>query len=231
MAPDQSAQVPPGPVYLVDDDPDVLHFVGLTLERAGYTVRAYADPDLFLNELRLEEPSVVLLDMAMPVRTGLDLQAALMRQAHAASIIFLSGNSQQQQVIDAIKGGAHDFLLKPARKDQILNAVADAMAQSVEKVTNNTLKETLRAGLGRLTAREGEVFPLIVAGYQNRQIAEILGIQTDTAKKHRASICEKFNVTDSVWLIALARDAERIDAKLWDDPEFPTREWTIPKIM
>lgn len=213
MAREQSAQVPSGPVYLVDDDPDVLHFVGLTLERAGYEVKTYADPALFLAALPVEAPAVILLDMAMPEVTGLALQELLAERAALASIIFLSGNSRQQQVIDAIKNGATDFLLKPARKEQLLKAVAEAMARSAEKLGHHKIRETLNAGLNRLTPREQVVFPLIIAGYQNKQIAELLDIQTDTAKKHRASICEKFNVTDSVWLIALARDAERAGIK------------------
>lgn len=118
----------------------------------------------------------------------------------------LSGNSERQDIIDAMKAGAVDFLWKPVSREVLATSVAEAMAKSMAAATRFAQQARLRAGLEQLSAREREVFTMMVSGLPNRQIATRLGVRADTVKKHRTVICEKFMVEDTAQLIAMSRE-------------------------
>lgn len=193
-----------GHIYLVDDDNDILTYVGALLRLLGYEVRTFSDGSALLDMGNLEHPAVIILDMAMPGSNGLEIQKRLIERVTPATIIFLSGNSERQEIIEAMKAGAVDFLWKPVSRDALANAVASAM----ERATLTTLRfeqlRRVRGGLDQLSSREREVYDLMINGLQNRQIATRLGIRADTVKKHRAVICGKFLVDDTATLIELA---------------------------
>ncbi|MEN9718757.1 MAG: Response regulator protein TmoT [Pseudomonadota bacterium] len=206
--PVELAQQEPGThgyVYLVDDDQAIRTHVGALLRLLGYTVRTFEGAAAFLDHMPLEFPAVVLLDMTMPGMSGLEVQRRIADPGERATVLYLSGNSQRQDIVDAMKAGAVDFLWKPVPRDKLADAVAAAMARSAEATRRFAELARIRAGLTQLSNRERDVYELMVNGLQNRQIAARLGIQADTVKKHRSVICEKFMVEDTAALIELTR--------------------------
>lgn len=194
-----------GHVYLIDDDCDIRTHVGALLRLFGYEVRTFADAPAFVGQVTFIYPAVVILDMTMPEMNGLQVQAKLIEEQSLATVLFLSGNSGRQDIVNAMKAGAADFLWKPVSREVLGAAVADAMARSKAATERFVVKSRLHEGLKCLSSREKEIYELIINGLQNRKIALHLGIRADTVKKHRAVICEKFLVEDTVQLIALSR--------------------------
>lgn len=195
-----------GHVYLIDDDNDIRTHVGALLRLFGYDVRTFADAASFVAQSALEYPAVVVLDMCMPGMNGLQVQKRLRSEGSLAAIVYLSGNSERQDIIDAMKAGAADFLWKPVPRDALAAAVAQAMARSQIASVRFAHQARMRTGLGQLSNREREVYIMMINGLPNRQIASQLGIRADTVKKHRTVICEKFLVEDTAQLIGLSRE-------------------------
>lgn len=195
-----------GHVYLIDDDSDIRMHVGALLRLLGYDVKTFAEATAFVELDRLEYPAVVILDMSMPGMSGLQVHRCLLQSGCPATILYLSGNSERQDIIDAMKAGAADFLWKPVSRETLALAVSDAMTKSKAVSARFAQQAKLRAGLDQLSAREREVFEMMVSGLPNRQIATRLGVRADTVKKHRTVICEKFMVEDTVALIAMSRE-------------------------
>lgn len=197
-----------GHVYLIDDDSDIRTHVGALLRLLGYDVKTFAGATAFVELVALEFPAVVILDMCMPGMTGLQVHKKLLESRCPATILYLSGNSERQDIIDGMKAGANDFLWKPVSRETLAAAVADAMLKSMNATARFAQQARLRAGLEQLSTREREVFSMMVSGLPNRQIATRLGVRADTVKKHRTVICEKFLVEDTAELIALSRELE-----------------------
>lgn len=195
-----------GHVYLIDDDSDIRTHVGALLRLLGYDVKTFAGATAFVELTNLEYPAVVILDMCMPSMTGLQVHKRLLESRLPATVLYLSGNSERQDIIDAMKAGATDFLWKPVSRDTLATAVAEAMQKSANAAARFAEQARLRAGLEQLSSREREVFTMMVSGLPNRQIATRLGVRADTVKKHRTVICEKFLVEDTAELIALSRE-------------------------
>lgn len=200
-----------GHVYLIDDDQAIRNHVGALLRLLGYDVRTFSDAQAFLDNAAMEYPAVIILDMCMPGMSGLEVHKRLNDPAGLATIIYLSGNSGRQDIVDAMKAGAADFLWKPVPRDKLAAAVAAAMARSQAATQRFSRVARIRDGLEQLSNREREVYELMVNGLQNRQIAARLGIRADTVKKHRAVICEKFLVEDTANLIKLSRELMSAD--------------------
>lgn len=197
-----------GHVYLIDDDGDIRTHVGALLRLLGYDVRTFAEAAAFVEQSSLDYPAVVILDMCMPGMSGLQVQKKLLEAGSLATIVYLSGNSERQDIIDAMKAGAADFLWKPVSRQTLAAAVADAMVKSRAACARVAHQLRLRDGLEQLSNREREVYEMMINGLQNRQIASRLDVRADTIKKHRTVICEKFMVQDTVELIALSRCLE-----------------------
>lgn len=195
-----------GHVYLIDDDSDIRTHVGALLRLLGYDVKTFAEPTAFVELDMLEYPAVVILDMCMAGMSGLQVHRSLMESGSPATILYLSGNSERQDIIDAMKAGAVDFLWKPVSRETLALAVSAAMAKSTAVAARFAEQAKLRAGLEQLSTREREVFKMMVGGLPNRQIAMRLGVRADTVKKHRTVICEKFMVEDTAELIAMSRE-------------------------
>lgn len=206
MKADHSENVGSRHVYLIDDDRDVRTHVGALLRLLGYEVRTYGDAKSFTEQVALEYPAVVIIDMAMPVMNGLEVQKRLSEAGSLAAIVFLSGNSERQEIIDAMKAGAADFLWKPVPRETLAATISQAMSRSRMATARFAHQLHMNNGLMRLSTREREVYELMIKGLQNRQIALRLGVRADTVKKHRTVICEKFLVEDTAELIALSRE-------------------------
>ena len=192
-----------GNVYLVDHDGDTRAHVGALLRLLGYDVRTFAEATAFVAQAMLVYPAVVILEMHMPSMNGLQVQEKLLEAGSLATILFLCGNSEREDIVNAMKAGAADFLWKPVPSDTLSAAVADAMLRSKAAAAHFAHQARLQKGLEQLSNREREVYTMMINGLQNLQIAKRLDVRADTIKKHRTVICEKFLVADTAGLIAL----------------------------
>ena len=180
-----------GHVVVVDDDPSVRQSVHTLLKREGYRVSVYDSADAFLQNLEFHTPTVLLTDVRMPGMSGVDLQARLKALGHDLPMVFVSGESRQEEIIAAMKHGAIDFLLKPFTAQAMLDALQRAMHMATERLAQANKANHVSELLKRLTPRELEVCHWMVRGYSNQQIASIDGGASATIKLHRARVMEK----------------------------------------
>jgi FixJ family two-component response regulator len=178
-------------VYLIDDDTSILSGITLFLRDHGFQVQAYTNLTDFKESLPLKPLSVMLTDMQLASESGLDVQAFLNNEHIDIPTIFLSGNSQPQQIISALKNGADDFLLKPVNPNQLLNLIKKAFERLTRQLALAETNIALTALYQTLTEKEKEVAQYIKQGYSNKTIAEMLQVKADTIKKKRAQILQK----------------------------------------
>lgn len=191
-------------VYLVDDDPSVLRAMKRLLTAGGFDTRAYSDPALFLAEHNPATPGCILLDMALPGLSGIDVQSKLTAAHHDQPVIFISGESNVPATVTAMKSGAVDFLTKPFDETTLLTAVRDAIARDVAKRATEAEFTGIMARINGLTPRERAVFFRVIAGRLNKQIAADLEIVEKTVKVHRARVMKKMGVRTLAELVRLA---------------------------
>ena len=183
-----------GHIYLVDDDASIRSALAGTLERQGFSVTAYASAHEFLKHATPVSPAVLLLDMRMPGQSGVELQTDLAHHGWTTPIIFVSGESLPAQIVQAMKQGAIDFLLKPFSMQDLLTAVDQALEK--DRAINAVLikaREVERL-YATLTPRERAVFESMIAGKTNKQIASADGSAAATVKLHRARVLSKMHV-------------------------------------
>jgi FixJ family two-component response regulator len=191
-------------IHVVDDDADFRVGVGRLLEAAGYKVIGYESGDQLLDSFDALGPGCLLLDLNMSGLDGLGLQRALTERGCDLPVIFLTGHGDIPSSVRAIKSGAEDFLSKPVAKDALLDAVDRALARQQRASEQNATLKSLDARLATLTAREREVFNLVVRGNMNKQMAHTLNIAERTVKAHRHSIMEKLNARSVANLVSMA---------------------------
>lgn len=194
-------------VYLVDDEPSVLKALGRLLRSAGFEAKAYANPADFLEEHDPRRPGCLVLDLAMPGITGLELQQKLATLGSMLPTIFLTGNGDVHSGVKAMKEGAVDFLTKPVSDDDLLAAINQAIEQNRNLRKLKAARAEIENRLSRLTPREREVLLHIISGKMNREVAVDLGTAEKTIKVHRARIMEKVEVTSVAELVRLTEQA------------------------
>jgi FixJ family two-component response regulator len=191
-------------VYVVDDDESLRVALQRLLSAAGYRVTAYASAGEFLLDPPADAPACLLLDLRMPGPSGLDLQEALTRRGIRLPVIFLTGHGDLATGVRAMKAGAVDFLVKPVEREPLLAAVARALELDAGKRAARGAEAELQARFARLTAREREVFELVVTGRLNKQIADALGIAERTVKAQRAQVMAKLGAANAAELGKIA---------------------------
>lgn len=197
-----------GPVvHVVDDDAGMRRALSILLQAAGYEVRTYASAKDFLIARPGEAPGCAVLDVRMPGQgqSGLDLQQAIARDEAPLPVVFLTGHGDVPMSVRAVKAGAVDFLTKPVKRAALLAAVEAALARDTERRAERGELRALQARYDRLTAREREVFALVVTGKLNKQTGGDLGIAERTVKIHRAHVMEKMQVGSLAELVHLAQ--------------------------
>ena len=197
-----------GHIFLVDDNHDVRFYLADMLVRMGYTVDTFDNAQAFLNNALDISPAVVLLDMRMPGLTGLELQTKLLSIGRRTPIVFISGESEKTEIIEAFRHRAIDFVLKPFSRDKLCLVLEKAMDIDRRRHQEFVSTDTVRRVFNVLSNREKEIFMLIVQGLTNKGIGELTGIQAGTAKKHRATIYQKLNVNSSAELINLCKGVD-----------------------
>ena len=194
-------------IIVVDDDPGMRESLHDLLRSVGLQVKALASVPEFLKEGRPEGPACLVLDVRLPGRSGLDFQRDLSAANVHLPIIFITGCGDIPMSVQAIKGGAIEFLTKPFRDQELLDAIQLGLARDRAWLEEAKAMAALRSRFETLTPREREVMALVVTGRLNKQIAHDIGISEITVKVHRGQVMRKMKATS---LPDLARMADRL---------------------
>ncbi|MBL29117.1 MAG: DNA-binding response regulator [Rhodospirillaceae bacterium] len=180
-----------GPVLVIDDDPAIRDSLETLLKLRGYTVRTFESGQSFLDECAQEREGCLLVDIVMPGMNGLELQKRLADRGVDIPVCFITGHADVPKVIQAMRGGAVDFVEKPYSSNQIVESVERALAMSLERRDRARVAEEAAKAVDALTTRERQVLVELIAGRQNKVAAANIGISPRTVEKHRARIMEK----------------------------------------
>jgi FixJ family two-component response regulator len=191
-------------VIIVDDDASVRRSMVRLLGLAGHRTETYASAEEFLASPPRRTPACLVLDLRMPGIGGLELQERLAAAGHALPIVFVTGHGDVPASVQAMKGGAVDFLLKPFGADELLAAVDSALERARREVEETRGLDELRTRFATLTPRERQVFELVVTGLLNKQVAGRLGTSEKTVKAHRARVMERMAATSFAELVRMA---------------------------
>ena len=194
-------------VFVVDDDASVRNALKSLIRSVGLQVELFGSAQEFLQSKRPNVPSCLILDIRLPGISGLDFQRKLAEAGNSIPIIFITGHGDIPMSVRAMKGGAVEFLTKPFRDQDLLDAIHVALERDRARRQREDEIATLKDRFEWLTPREREVLPLVVSGLPNKQIAAEIGTSETTVKVHRGQLMRKMGA-DS--LPELVRMAERI---------------------
>jgi FixJ family two-component response regulator len=194
-------------VFVIDDDRMIREGLQSLIRSVGLRVETFASAQDFLGAKRPDAPACLVLDVRMPGLSGLDLQLKLRDGGIRIPVIFITGHGDIPMSVRAMKEGAHEFLTKPVRGQDLLDAVQKAIASDCALREERQEVDEIRGRFESLTPREKEVVDLVVAGLLNKQIADQLGMSELTVKTHRAHVMEK---TQADSLAHLVRMAEKL---------------------
>jgi FixJ family two-component response regulator len=190
-------------VFVVDDYAPGRRSISRLLRTAGFAVTAFASAEEFLAQYDPQASGCLVLDLAMPAVSGLELQGILADRGSLLPIIFLTAYGDIPKSVQAMKRGASDFLTKPVNDEDLLAAVRAAIEKDRPLRREQTELSEIRARLATLTPREREVLEYVVAGKLNKQIAGQLGTVEQTVKIHRAHVMQKMRVQSVAELVRL----------------------------
>jgi len=190
-------------VFVVDDDPAVREALCSLIRSVGLNAEAFASAQDFLNSPRPDAAACLVLDVRMPGLSGLDLQRELAGSDERVPIIFITGHGDIPMSVRAMKAGAAEFLPKPFRDQDLLDAIGQALERDRAARKERAALAEIRGRYDKLTAREREVAPLIVRGMLNKQAAAELGISEITVKVHRRNVMRKMKVRSLAELVRI----------------------------
>jgi FixJ family two-component response regulator len=191
-------------VVIVDDDQSFRTFLGRLVSTIGLKAILYASAEEFLAARPPAGPACLVLDVQMPGLSGLDLQRELARTGHLLPIVFITGHGDIPMTVEAMKAGAVGFLTKPLRNQDLLDAVKEGISIDREARQKRDDIAELTTRYESLTAREREVFALVVTGSLNKQIALQLGTTERTVKAHRGQMVQKMQADSVADLVRMA---------------------------
>ena len=195
-------------VMVIDDDPDIRDALQGLLRSVGLGVELFASVQEFLDSWQPSRPGCLVLDIRLPGRSGLDFHDDLVRENVQLPVVFISGHADVQMSVRAMKAGAIEFLTKPVRHQDLLDAIQRAIVHDgVHREEQRTI-EVIRENFAKLTPREREVMGLVVQGHLNKQIAAQIGITEATVKLHRGQVMRKMHVRS---LAELVRTADKLE--------------------
>jgi FixJ family two-component response regulator len=194
-------------VYIIDDDPRMRAATDRLLKTVGLHSECFATPQDFLRHKLPNVPSCLVLDVRLPGISGLDLQHKLNEIGVHIPIIFITGHADIPMTVKAMKSGAVEFLTKPFRDQDLLDAIQQALQRDAKERQQQTEIGELKERYAKLTAREREVMGLIVSGMLTKQIASTLGTSEVTATVHRGQVMHKMQANSPA---ELGRIAEKL---------------------
>jgi FixJ family two-component response regulator len=194
----------PAVVVVVDDDPEVREALHGLLRSVGLRVESFASVREYLDNPRSDLPGCLILDVRLPGRSGLEFHDDLVKANVHLPVIFISGHADIPMSVRAMKAGAVEFLTKPVRHQDLLDAIQRAIDQDRSRRDEEQALAGLRAGFETLTPREREVMTLVVAGRLNKQIAAAMGLTEATVKVHRGHAMRKMGARSVVDLVRMA---------------------------
>jgi FixJ family two-component response regulator len=191
-------------IFVIDDDESVREALVSLIRSAGLGVETFASAPEFLNRQQIDEPSCLVLDVRLPGLSGLDLQQRLTEINVSTPIIFITGHGDIPMSVRAMKAGAVEFLTKPFRDEDLLNAIQEAIQRDGSARRRQAEIAELHDRYESLTAREREVMDLVVGGLLNKQAAAQLGVSEVTIKVHRSQIMQKMRATSFADLVRMS---------------------------
>jgi FixJ family two-component response regulator len=194
-------------VFIIDDDAHMRAAMQRLLKSVGLRTESFATPEEFLQRRLPDSPNCLVLDVRLPGMSGLDVQGRLIEAGVRIPIIFITGHGDIPMTVKAMKSGAVDFLTKPFRDQDLLDAIQRALVRENETWQQNHQIRKLKERYETLTAREREVMGLLLSGMLTKQIASRLGISEVTAQVHRSQVMRKMYVNSPA---ELGRIAERL---------------------
>ena len=189
---------------IVDDDRDVRVALKDLLRSVGLRTELFGSVQEFLNRSDTSSPSCLVLDVRLPGRSGLDLQRDLAKSGANLPIVFVSGHADVPMSVSAMKCGAIEFLTKPVRPQDLLDAIQLAIEKDNAQRSAARVTAEIRKRISALTPREREVMMLVVRGHPNKRIAAEIGISEGTVKLHRGQVMRKMKVRSVAELVRIA---------------------------
>ena len=206
--------MPNGVVFVVDDDPSVRSSLKFLISTVGLHVETFDSAETALQELPADAPSCLVLDVRLRGLSGLDLQHELAARKCQIPIVFITGHGDIPMTVRAMKAGAVEFLTKPFRDQDLLDAIRVALQRDLARREHENEMTELQQRFDLLTSREREVISLVAAGKLNKQIADQLGTAENTIKVHRSRAMEKLcadSLADLVRMIEKLKDVSHAE--------------------
>jgi FixJ family two-component response regulator len=204
----------PATVIVIDDDQDVRESLGRLLRSVSLQSRLYGSVAEFLSVGRPDGPTCLVLDVRLPGQGGLDFQRELSGASVQIPIVFITGHGDIAMSVQAIKGGAIEFLTKPFREQDLLDAIRSGLERDRGQRERAGAIAEIQARFDTLTPREREVMALAVIGRLNKQIAAVIGISENTVKIHRGNISRKMGAASLVELVLMAERLKTLPGTL-----------------
>jgi FixJ family two-component response regulator len=191
-------------VFVVDDDVSVRESLDLLLRSAGWRPEMFASANAFLSRRRTDGPTCLVLDVSLPDLNGLELQRRVAGDRRGLPIIFITGHGDVPMSVQAMKGGAREFLTKPFNDEVLLLAIAGALEQSRADLGRDAEVRDIRTRYESLSRRERQVMALVVSGLLNKHVGARLLISEITVKAHRGNVMRKMMAASLAELVRMA---------------------------